>query len=478
LLAVGKEDDLSGTIIQEKYLLVQRLGKGAFGAVYRAFHLVAKTDVAVKVLNSEIVKQDSKTSKMAKDTFVREARAVMGMQSRHVVIVHDVDEDPVVGPFVVMEFVQGVTLDKYVEMTAPDKKRLPIDEVISIAMQVCDALEDAHERGIVHRDLKPSNIMIMRGKDGGVFAKVLDFGIAKVAHKEGMDLTSLASLEGIVGTPAYMSPEQCNGKAVDSRSDIYSLGVVLYQMCTGMLPFSGASPLALIVAHATQTPRALTEVVDKKEVPKDLERLIHSMLKKKPEDRPQTIREVKEALARIRVQEARAKGRGKYLWVGAVATVVFGLLLAVVLWRGEHHGTSESRNLLPAQNETLGGQQVTAQPSKSQVEKSGPDASGVSATVDEKATMGEMTAGTQHVPAAQKTVQSAEAAKMGTSSRKTEVASGGEDSKKKRTAGKNSSKLEKILSKPQGKEGKQGDTSQGNTTKSEEESIWDKFLGE
>jgi tRNA A-37 threonylcarbamoyl transferase component Bud32 len=460
LLPVGIDDDLSGTKILDKYLLVQRLGKGAFGAVYRAFHLVAKTDVAVKVLHSEIVRQDAKTSKMAKDTFVREARAQMGMQSRHVVIVHDVDEDPVVGPFVVMEFVQGVTLDKYVEMTAPDRKRLPLGEVISIAMQVCDALEDAHERGIVHRDLKPSNIMILRGKDGGVFAKVLDFGIAKIAHKEGTDLTTLASLEGIVGTPAYMSPEQCGGQPVDVRSDIYTLGVILYELCTGMLPFRGSSALAFIVAHATQNPRAVTEVVDKREVPRELDRLIGSMLKKKPEERPQTISEVKEALTRLETRKVKPRGGMRYVWGGVVALVVLGLLSGVFLWKSEGDETGTLKQVLPAQNETVAGPQVIVEPVKSSAQKAVPNESKV---------------GTETV-SKQEALQASGAGDMGAGSKKAEVPSGSEGTKKKRAGGKKERGLDEIL--PDKKGEGQVDTRQGKGTKTEEQNIWDKFLGE
>jgi|GEM_PF-4320241 len=475
LLPLGKDDDLSGTVILDKYVLVQRLGKGAFGAVYRAYHRLAKTDVAVKILHSELVKQDTKTSRMAKDTFLREARTAMSMQSRHVVIVHDVDEDPVVGPFVVMEFVQGVTLDKYVKMVAPDRKRLPYKEIIDIALQVCEALEEAHDRGIVHRDLKPSNIMIMKGKDGGVFAKVLDFGIAKVAHKEGTDLTTLMSLQGIVGTPAYMSPEQCTGQPVDARSDIYTLGVILYELCTGVLPFHGSSPLAYIVAHATQNPRALTEVLDKREVPKELEQLIASMLKKKPEDRPQTIREVKEALGRIQTRLAKPKHKMKYVWGGLVVLLTAGLLSGLLVMTSEREDTGVFKQVSPTHSDSVAPPQPTVEPVKLLPEKSTPQVTGVDS--GPKGLVTEPTEVTA-IPAKQELLQAFEASKVEEHQEKAELTSPVKDTKRKDVTGKKPKKLQKILSDPSQTHLEKGVKTEGKGTKTEGQNIWEKFLGD
>jgi serine/threonine protein kinase len=179
-----------------------------------------------------------------------------------------------------MEFVQGVTLREELRL----RGRLPVDEVAHILGQVADALDAAHRAGLVHRDVRPDNVML-ESRPGGVAVKVLDFGIAKLVSASG-DTEHLTIPHAIIGTPVYMSPEQARGDVVDARTDIYSLGVMVYEMLSGCVPFSADTPVALALKHVTDPPPPLRSVAP--EVPEHVEAIILNALAKKPDERPPT----------------------------------------------------------------------------------------------------------------------------------------------------------------------------------------------
>src|SRR5262245_31051016 len=227
------------------------------GVVYRASDLDLRRDVAVKVLT------DAASSPDARERLVREARAAAALNHPHIVAVHDVGEDSGI-PFFVMELVGGPSLD-----AAPPKD---MEEIVRVAVEICEALEHAHAHGIVHRDLKPENVLFGGETRGGHKAvKLADLGLA--VPTSGVRLTQEGA---IVGTVAFMAPEQAMGQPVDGRADLYSLGVVLYELVAGRLPFTGDHPLAVVSQHVNAPvvpPRAI-----RPDLPRGLEAVILRLL--------------------------------------------------------------------------------------------------------------------------------------------------------------------------------------------------------
>jgi len=257
----------------------------------------------------------------------------------------------------VMELLEGRNLNQTVRKDGP----IPSDRAIPILIQVCGALQEAHDLGIVHRDLKPENIFLSR--QGGItdFPKVLDFGLAKVTERQMQPGSIILTQEGMVfGTPEFMSPEQAQGKTLDARSDIYSLAVILYEVLTGKLPFSAKTPMEYIQKHVTEPIIPLSERVADKQFPKELDAVMAKALSKKPEQRYQTAAEFAEALRPFGGAAARAlpslkpdraaslaapgenagkparaqKSSGSGLLIGVAALcLVAGVVLAVVVMR-------------------------------------------------------------------------------------------------------------------------------------------------
>jgi len=297
LLDVGVDDDLTGTTLNGKYVLIKLLGKGAFGSVYQALHLLAKTKVAVKVLHAHL-QEENKIRKQ----FLKEARVVMELKSPHVVRVFDVDEDELGRLYIVMELMEGMTLKEYVGIVAGSDRRMPVDQIVFLALQICEALDEAHDVGVIHRDLKPSNVMVLRDRKDNLTAKVVDFGIAHLARvsEEGLTVTE-TSAGGLVGTPSYMSPEQCMGRDTDPRSDLYGLGVILYELFSGRRPFKTNTAQEMLIAHATRVPEppdlSATEIRETS----GIRELIMKLLEKEPDKRFQSAEEVTEALEGLNV---------------------------------------------------------------------------------------------------------------------------------------------------------------------------------
>ncbi|MDT5296724.1 MAG: eukaryotic-like serine/threonine-protein kinase, partial [Acidobacteriota bacterium] len=270
-------DPLIGRVLDDKYRLDARLGEGGMGTVYRATHLLIEREVAIKVLNSRLVTDDA-----AKERFRREARAAGRLQHTNAVAVTDFGETGEGLVYLVMELLEGKPLRDILAREAP----LDPARAVSLMLQISAAVEAAHEAGIIHRDLKPGNIFLVQRPDSPYIVKVLDFGIAKIAT-EGGEYSFADTLTGVgvmIGTPRYMSPEQCDGVQLTPASDVYSLGVILYEMLTGQTPFSAASPLALALKHSSESPRPPRELVAA--IPPALEAVVLHTLAKGAEERP------------------------------------------------------------------------------------------------------------------------------------------------------------------------------------------------
>jgi serine/threonine protein kinase len=270
-------DPLIGHTLDEKYRLDERIGTGGMGTVYRATHLLIDRPVAIKVLSPRYVEDEA-----AQTRFRREARAAGRLQHANAVTVTDFGTTSDGLVYLVMELLEGRTLRDLLARDAP----LDTARAVSIMLQISAAVGAAHEAGIIHRDLKPANIFIVQRKDAPPFVKVLDFGIAKLAAEafEDDDPQTITQVGALIGTPRYMSPEQGEGMKLTPASDVYSLGIILYEMLTGTTPFNGTSPIAIAIKHASMPPRSPREFVAT--IPPPLEALVLHALEKRPENRP------------------------------------------------------------------------------------------------------------------------------------------------------------------------------------------------
>lgn len=269
-------DPLVGKTLDDKYRLDARLGVGGMGTVYRAIHLLIDRPVAVKVLNQRFVEDEA-----AQVRFHREARAAGRLQHANAVAVTDFGRTSDGYVYIVMELLEGHTLRDMLAKEAP----LDTARAVALMLQTSAAVAAAHEAGIIHRDLKPANIFIVRNAEQPAAVKVLDFGIAKLAADslEDDDHKNLTAVGAMIGTPRYMSPEQCDGIELTPAADVYSLGVILYEMLTGVVPFSGSTPLSIAMKHFSEAPRPLSEFVTS--IPPALEEVVLHALEKRPEDR-------------------------------------------------------------------------------------------------------------------------------------------------------------------------------------------------
>ena len=260
------------------YEALEVVGRGGMGVVFRAFDTKLHRVVAIKALAPQLA-----TSSAARQRFVREARAAAAVTHEHVIDIHAVeDAGPV--PYLVMQYIDGTTLQKKLDRTG----QLSLKEILRIGMQIAEGLAAAHRQGLVHRDVKPANILLENGVER---VKLSDFGLARAG-----DDASLTQSGVVAGTPMYMSPEQADGLPVDFRSDLFSLGSVLYAMCTGRPPFRAPSPLAVLKRVCEETPRPIREV--NPELPPCLGDLVARLHAKAPADRFASAREVADLLAR------------------------------------------------------------------------------------------------------------------------------------------------------------------------------------
>jgi serine/threonine-protein kinase len=260
-----------------KYRITKLLGQGGMGAVYAAQHETINQRVAIKVLHPKLTSDESSVQR-----FMHEARTTSLVHHPGLVKVHDFGQLPDGAAYMMMEYLEGESL----RSRLAKRGKLDSKDALRIVRQLAAALAVAHEKGVIHRDLKPDNVFLVPDSEtqAGERTKILDFGIAKVVDPEAGEVMKTTT-GAIVGTPIYMSPEQCRGGiAVTDRTDVYSLGIILYQMLAGSPPFSGTGAGDLIAQHIVDPPKPLHEVAP--QVATEVETLVHKMLAKKPEDRP------------------------------------------------------------------------------------------------------------------------------------------------------------------------------------------------
>jgi predicted ATPase/serine/threonine protein kinase len=277
-------DALLGAVIDGKYRIDGLIGAGGMGAVYRATQIALARPTALKVVRGDYLADD-----MIGARFKREALAVARLKHRHIVTIYDFGISSEVGAYIAMEHLEGRTLAEAIRTAGS----LQLDFVLEIAAQVCSAVHAAHEAGVIHRDLKPQNIFLERFPDGER-TKVLDFGVAKLETGSG-ESASMTQTGAVLGTPLYMSPEQCEGLTLDARSDIYSLGCVVYEMLTGRPPFTGPSLHAILLSHFRDQPDPPSRYVDG--IPSVVDLAVLNALAKSPDDRFQTAGDFAKALA-------------------------------------------------------------------------------------------------------------------------------------------------------------------------------------
>ncbi len=284
-----KDPFIGREILGGQFRVIQKIGTGGMGSVYKAEQPAMNRMVAIKILHPKLTGRKDLVSR-----FRREARAMSQLTHPNTVRVFmygELEDDGSL--YIVMELLEGRNLNQTVRKEGP----LPVQRAIPILVQVCGALQEAHEMGIVHRDLKPENIFL--SNQGGLvdFAKVLDFGLAKVTERQMRPGSLILTQEGMVfGTPEFMSPEQAQGRTLDARSDIYSLAVILYEALTGKLPFDAKTPMEYIQKHVIEPPIPLNERVPELRFASELQAVLGKALAKHPDQRYQKALEFADAL--------------------------------------------------------------------------------------------------------------------------------------------------------------------------------------
>ena len=296
-----------------RYQVLEKLGEGAMATVYKAFDPSINRELVIKFLHANLC-----TTEEYRSRFLREAKAAGMLSHPNIVTIFDVGE--IEGrPYIAMELLNGGPLDELV----PKGTELPLRDVLTLGIQIANALDYAHSKGIFHRDVKPANII--RLADGKT-VKLVDFGIAHVAAGDSMDATTAGT---IMGTPHYMSPEQARGGTIDARSDLWAVGVMLYQLLTGKRPFNADSIATLLLRITQEAPKPVGEL--RADIPASLRRVIARTLNKQPEKRFQSGRELAEALTRVLIEIDPTRGVGKAKRRGVPLKVKLAMAMAAVV---------------------------------------------------------------------------------------------------------------------------------------------------
>jgi len=289
LRASGPSQDLVGQVLADRYHILKKLGEGGMGQVYLAEHVKMGRRSAIKVMNPSMVHDPEAVAR-----FNREASNASRISDAHVCAIYDFGETPEGLIYLAMEFIEGEPLTELIR----SEGALPVARAGDIGIQVAAALQAAHDLGIVHRDLKPDNIMLTRSRDGADAVKVVDFGLAKAVGGEGggqkVTRTGL-----VVGTPEFLSPEQLSGDKLDGRSDVYSLGLVLFNMLTGTLPFPADSVQEAMIKRLTDEPAELIEVRPDLHFPPGLQQILDTALARSPVHRYQSAAKLAHDLAAV-----------------------------------------------------------------------------------------------------------------------------------------------------------------------------------
>jgi serine/threonine protein kinase len=284
-------DEYVGKKIANKYRIEQLIGEGGMGKVYKATQLTLDKAVVLKVLRQSLLSDERTVAR-----FQREAKAASRLNHPNSIGILDFGQAEDGALYIAMEYVSGKDLHQILSREWP----LPEARIVRIASQVLSALQDAHAAGVIHRDLKPENIMVEPRRGGETdFVKVLDFGIAKIQDMGNDEGPALTRAGFVCGTPEYMSPEQARGANLDPRSDLYAVGVILYQLTTGLLPFESDSAVGFATKHLTEEPPAPSKRRPDAKISPAMERLILRALSKNPDDRPQTAESFKAELGSV-----------------------------------------------------------------------------------------------------------------------------------------------------------------------------------
>jgi eukaryotic-like serine/threonine-protein kinase len=335
-LAESGHDPLLGTTLAGRFTILARIGSGSMGSVYRARQAAVGRDVALK-----IVRRDRAYDPETKTRFEREARAVSLLKSPHTVTAFDFGEAEDGSWFLALEMLEGETLGERLRREG----RLHWVDALRFARDALRSLAEAHAQGIIHRDLKPDNLFLARVHDPGgdrEICKILDFGIAKWVREEEAPVDQLETLAGTVfGTPRYMSPEQAQGAPLDARSDLYSLGVLMFQMLAGRAPFVDDDAVVVMAKHIKNAPPELDEAAPGLEIPAAVEALVRRTLEKLPDNRPATaeqmLNELEQAISASRAAESGVRphvaeqGLPESLRLAERRTWLLGGLLAAAL---------------------------------------------------------------------------------------------------------------------------------------------------
>jgi serine/threonine-protein kinase len=293
------------------YRLEDRLGAGGMGEVWKASHLLLARPAAIKLIRSSVAGNGALRSDDMRRRFEREAQVTARLRSPHTVTLFDFGVTEEGAFYYVMELLDGVDTDTLIRRFGP----IPAERVVHILRQMCHSLSEAESCGLVHRDIKPANIFLCRYGEDYDFVKVLDFGIAKVAHEESSETSTAMTMPNVVqGTPAFIAPEQAlGGTEVDTRADIYSTGCVAYWLLTGLPVFTADTPMKLLLAHAhapPEPPSVRTELP----IPPELDALVLACLAKDRERRPKSPRDLLERLENVVLQQTWTDARAREWW--------------------------------------------------------------------------------------------------------------------------------------------------------------------
>jgi serine/threonine protein kinase len=290
LVTQVEEDPLIGTWLLDRYVILSVIGAGGWARVYKARHLTLGTLVAIKTLHTHFMSNREKVQR-----FEQEAKAACGLRHENIATVYDYGSLPNGQPFIIMDLLEGRSLQSLLE----ESHVLPPQRAVQIFKQICAGLAAAHDHGIVHRDIKPSNIVLLPDPDRGELVKLFDFGLAKLKMDDGTSINQFTKTGETVGTPAYMSPEQCQGWKLDHRTDIYSLGCVMYECLTGVRAFSGSTMYESMSKHVLEVAPPFHEVAPHLHIPAELEDMVFRALEKEPRRRYQTARKLLSDLSKL-----------------------------------------------------------------------------------------------------------------------------------------------------------------------------------
>ncbi|MBZ0184906.1 MAG: protein kinase, partial [Candidatus Obscuribacterales bacterium] len=330
----GRRGLSRGDVLDGRYRIVRIIGTGGMGTVYEAEHVVLLNRVALKIMRPEFL-----SDRMVTARFEQEARACAALTHANLVSVQDCGATDNGEPYLVMEFLQGHNLIEIINV----EKRLDLDRFFGIFLPVVKGLSYAHQNGVIHRDLKPGNIIIIEGPEGRDLPKIVDFGVAKLDDL-GPAMQMLTQTGEVFGSPSYMSPEQCKGLPVDARSDIYSLGCVMYEALTGKQAFAGHNIMTILHSQLNEAPKELTAAIGDDSIPEALVDVIMQCLEKEREDRFDSCEDLlahmqkakDDMLGSYRLSFGRLRMSGENLLAYLVAlAVVVGLLASWLFFHGE-----------------------------------------------------------------------------------------------------------------------------------------------